>query len=121
MNKRGYTLIELLAVVIIIIMVATIVALNFDTILGKSNNKKIDSFDDDLERAACVFIDLRENASIKNSCYPSSCQVTVEQLITSGLILDDVVDPSTNQKVNKNLTIGISWDENGIKTCTLNR
>ena len=121
MNKKGYTLIELIAVVVIIALVATIVALNFDNIIGKSSSKKLDSFEDDLEKAACVYIDLDANASTKNACYPSNCQVTVEQLVTSGLILDDTIDPSTNQKVSQSLVVRVTWDENGTKTCTLNR
>lgn len=122
MKKNGYTLIELIAVIVIIGLVSTIVVLNFDNIIGKSDNKKEQSFTKDLEKSACVYIDLKENITYKNTCYPSKhCSVTASQLITSGLISDELIDPTTNNKVNKNLVINISWDENGTKSCTLNR
>lgn len=122
MNKKGYTLIELIAVIIIIGLIATIVIMNFDKSIGKSDNKKIASFKQDMEKAACVFVDLHENETFKNTCYPSrSCNVTAAQLISSGMIIEDTIDPVTNAKVNKNLTINVSWNNEGTKTCTLNR
>lgn len=121
MNKKGYTLIELIAVVVIIALIATIVALNFDTIIGKTNTKKNNAFKDDLEKAACVYIDLQVNQGVKEACYSSGCSVTAEQLIISGLISDDLIDPTTNHEVNKSLVVNITWDSEGTKTCELNR
>lgn len=121
MNKKGYTLIELIAVLVIVALISTIVILNFDNVFTKSNTKKDESFKNDLEKAACAYIDLDENTSFKNSCYPSTCSVTVSQLVTSGMIADDMIDPVTNNKVSQSLVIRVSWDSSGTKSCTLNR
>lgn len=122
MRKNGYTLVELIAVIVIIALVATVVILNFDNSVDKSKNKKEDAFINDLEKAACVYIDLTENASFKATCYPSkSCNITVAQLVDSGILADDIIDPSTNSKINKQLTINVSWDANGTKTCSFHR
>lgn len=122
MNKKGYTLVELIAVVVIIALISIIVILNFDTIIGKSNNKKDKAFKDDLEKAACVFIDLKANAVFKQSCYPSkTCTVRVSQLISAGLITDEYTDPATNKAIDPQLSVVVSWDDNGTKTCTFNR
>ena len=121
MDKKGYTLIELIAVIVIIALISTIVILNFDSIFTKSNTKKHDSFKNDLEKAACAYIDLDENATFKSSCYPSTCNVTVAQLVTSGMIADDMIDPTTDNKVSQSLVVRVSWDSSGTKSCTLNR
>ena len=122
MNKNGYTLVEIIAVLVIIALIATIVTINFDNSINKTNTKKEQAFVSDLEKAACVYIDLKENAIYKSTCYPSSnCSVTVNQLITNGMISEDMIDPSTNNKVNKQLVINVSWDSEGTKTCTFNR
>lgn len=122
MNKKGYTLVEIIAVMVIIALIATIVIINFGTSIDKSNSKKEKAFVDDLEKAACVYIDLKENAVYKNTCYPShSCSVSVSQLVTSGIISDDFIDPSTNNKVDQTLNISVTWDSEGTKTCTFNR
>lgn len=121
MNKKGYTLIELIAVVVIIAMVAIIIVVNFDKILGKSDDKKVSAFESDLEKAACVYVDLKENNVFKSSCYPNTCTVTVASLISSGLVKDDTIDPVTNNTVSKTLTVSVTWDNEGTKNCTLNR
>jgi prepilin-type N-terminal cleavage/methylation domain-containing protein len=122
MNKKGYTLVELIAVFIIIALIATIVIVNFDSSITKTNNKKEQHFKTELEKAACVFIDLQENASYKNTCYSSgTCNVTVEQLINSGILTDDYIDPSTDEKISKNLVVHVTWNSSGIKTCTFTR
>lgn len=121
MDKKGYTLIELIAVVVIIAMVAIIIVINFDRILGKSDDKKEAAFKADIEKAACVYVDLKENSIFKSSCYPNTCTVTVANLISSGLVKDDEIDPVTNNVVSKTLTVSVTWDNEGTKSCTLNR
>ena len=112
MNKRGYTLIEIIAVIVIIALVTTIVILNFDTSIGKTNTKKEESFVTDLEKAACVYIDLKENTAFT---------VTVGQLVTSGILSSDMKDPSTNNDVDQQLAVSVTWDNEGTKTCTFTR
>ena len=122
MNKKGYTLIEIIAVMVIIALITTIVILNFDTSIGKTNTKKEEAFVTDLEKAACVYIDLKENAIYKSTCFSSNtCSVTVGQLITSGMLSADLTDPTTNEAVNQQLTVSVTWDSEGTKTCTFTR
>ena len=120
MNKNGYTLVELIAVFVIIAIISTVVILNFDHSVSKSNEKKDEAFISDLEKGACVYIDLNENKTTKDSCYPR-CSVTTSQLINSGIIADDMVDPSTNDVIDPSLTINVVWDASGAKKCTFNR
>lgn len=122
MRKNGYTLIELIAVIALIAVVAIIVILNFDNSVTKSNNKKKNNFKTEIENAACVYIDLKDNASYKSSCYShNNCSVTASQLINSGMISDELIDPETEQKISPTLSIDVRWDEEGLKTCALNR
>lgn len=122
MNKKGYTLVEIIAVIVIIALITTIVILNFDTSIGKNNNKKEEAFINDLEKAACVYIDLKENIAFKNTCYSSgTCTVTVGQLVTSGILSSDMKDPSTNSNVDQQLAVSVTWDNEGTKTCTFTR
>jgi prepilin-type N-terminal cleavage/methylation domain-containing protein len=121
-NKKGYTLVEIIAVLVIIALIATIVILNFDNSIEKTNTKKEQAFVNDLQKAACVYIDLIENATYKQSCYSSNlCTVSASQLILSGMISDDLIDPTTNTKIAPTLSVNVTWDSEGTKTCTLNR
>ena len=120
MNKKGYTLVELIAVFVIIAVISTVVILNFDHSIDKGNEKKEKAFVADLEKAACIYIDLRDNKTIKDNCYPN-CNVTTQELITGGIISDDLIDPSTNNAIRTDLTINVVWDANGEKICTFSR
>lgn len=120
MNKKGFTLMEMIAAVIIIGIIATTVAISFTNILNKNNEKKYKEFKRELEQAACVYIDLNEYKQVKASCFSSgTCNVKVKALVESGLIDDDMINPQTDAKVNQNLTVQVKWDANKNKTCTL--
>ena len=95
MNKKGFTLVEMMAAVIIIGII-------------------------ELEQAACVYIDLNEYSQVKASCFPSgTCNVKVKTLVEGGLIDENLINPQTDAKVNQNLTIQVKWDASKNKTCTL--
>lgn len=122
MNKKGYTLVELIAVIAIIAILATILIMNFDGVINKNKQKSDNFFKEEVEKAACVYIDLKSHKTIKDACYPSkNCSITANDLITDGLISDELKDPVTGNKINKNLVINITWDLEGTKTCTLTR
>ena len=120
MIKKGFTLMELVAAVIIITIISITVTISLKNAYRKSEEKKYAEFKREVEQAACTYIDLTANRDIKSSCFPlGSCSVTVNKLISSGLIGEDLIDPSTDEKVNQNLIVNISWDADSAKKCTL--
>lgn len=122
MNKKGFTLIELIAALVIIALISTIVIINLDSVVNQTNSRKEADFKTDLEKAACVYIDLQANASYKNTCYSSgTCNVTVAQLISGGIITSDMEDPVTKQNISPSLVVTVTWNNLGVKTCTFNR
>lgn len=117
-NNKGFTLIELIASIGLMILIATIVTVNLNHMKEKREQSKITEFKTKVQDAACVFIDLTVNKVKKSNCYPN-CTVSVDDLIKDGMISDDLINPKTNQAINPSLQISVSWDSNGKKTCTL--
>lgn len=106
MNKKGFTLIELMVTVGLLALMGVIIGVNITSIL-KSTQKNEDDFDKEtIEKAACVYYSSEElNPS-------GSTNITVKNLIKSGL-LDE-----TYQTENGKITITVKDNE---KICSYNK
>ena len=112
MNKKGFTLIELLSSITIMGLIATITSINivkiFDQKKEISNNNK----ESVITTAACVYIELNENKTLKDSCLSNGCTISTNTLIKSGLLKEDDVDKETFINIYK---------ENNQKMCTIRK
>lgn len=109
MNKKGFTLVELLATIAILVLMSVIIGVNITSIL-RSTEKQNNDFDKkQIEKAACVYVDSDE------LCPNKDCDenVTIDVLINQGL-LDEEVYASIREK-----KVSVSRDE-GLKKCTYN-
>lgn len=110
MNKQGFTLIEILAVITIMGVIATFASVNFINYykdIEESNTKNANSI---IETAACIYIELEKNSKLKEQCLNYGCTIPSSTLIKEGLILENDVD---NEKV-----INI-YKENSEKKCVI--
>ncbi len=95
MNKKGFTLIELLASIAIMGLIATITSINIIKIfdnkktIAKTNKESI------ITTAACIYIELEENSSLKSNCLTNGCTISSNDLIKSGLLKKEDVDKET--------------------------
>lgn len=119
MNNKGFTLIELIAAITIMIIISVIVTVNLSKIGEKNEEKRYNEFKQQVADAACVYIDLSKNSATKQSCY-NNCTVNVSDLITDGLVSEDLINPKTDTKIDTSLTVSVRWNNEGVKTCTLN-
>ena len=101
MNKKGFTLVELLATLTILVLMSVIIGVNITSIL-KSTEDTEEEFDkEQIEKAACVYVDSTKNANndcTNTSAYSStSCtNINVNKLVGAGLLGNDyVVDDTT--------------------------
>ena len=119
MNKKGFTLIELIAAISIMVIISIIVTVNITRMASNNIEKRQAEFERQLQDAACVYIDLASNREYKALNCSSGCSVSSGSLIDEGLISADLINPETDEKVARNISISISWDNEGVKTCTI--
>lgn len=118
MRRNGFTLIELIAAIAIMVVISVIVTVNLSNISKNNETKRYNEFKQQVADAACVYIDLSQNRTIKSSCY-SNCIVNVGTLVTEGLITSDLINPKTEEAIDQTLNVSVTWNNEGVKTCTL--
>lgn len=112
MNKKGFTLIEVLLVIVLVATISVTVGVSMAGMQERQLNKEINNYNETLEEAGCVY------AEMKN--ITSDTEVTVETLINEGLISKNLKIPNTKKTIesDKNKIVVIKW-ENNEKKCSL--
>lgn len=101
MNKKGFTFVELMAVVVVLAIIALIAVPNVLKIMKDTNQTKYDRIIKDMENAAeTKFYSDKMTLNIGGTI----C-ITISQLQASGLIDSDLKNPLTDESFNPNTCI----------------
>ena len=112
MKKNGFTLIEILVVIVLLAAVSVTVGVGMNEMAGRQKEKQIKEYKETLEKAACVYAET--NNILTNS------EVLLKTLIEEGLVSKNLKNPETNNTVSddENNIVLIKW-ENNEKKCSL--
>lgn len=121
MNKKGFTLIELIVVISIMVAIGLVIATNMSALFSKSEEETYINFKKKIEDAACIYIERNDKKDLKQSCRVSSCNIKTKDLIESGLLEANLKDPNTGKMVkdSNKYEVVIKW-EDYEKKCSLN-
>lgn len=119
MKKNGFTLIELIATIGLMVLMGILIVSNMSAVFSKREDENWNEFKNELEEAACLYIDLSnpESKTKKEQCKSSTCYVNTFTLIQNGLLDEDVKNPNTKQVINGSERVKIQYI-NGEKICT---
>ena len=119
MKNKGFTFVELIVIIGLLAILAIIIGANMVGIQGKQKEKNYNAFKDKFASAACMYIEKKEQADLKKICKASGCTINGQALVSSGLIAEDLIDPTTNQEVGSATGYNVQVRyTNGEKTCT---
>lgn len=91
-GQKGFTLIELIAVLVILTIIMSIAIPSISASIERSKEKQRNAKIKIMESAAEIYIVDRKSLITSSSCY-----VKIDELISSTLInADDKIDPTTN-------------------------
>lgn len=112
MKKNGFTLIEILVVIVLLAAVSVTVGVNMSGMAERQKEKEIKEYKETLENAACVY------AEINNIL--TSSEVSIKTLIDEGLVNKNLKNPETEANVSSDgdRTVKITWTNNE-KKCSL--
>ena len=133
MKKNGFTLVELIATMVLIALLATVVLINTTGIKSNQDEASSSRFVSTVEQAACTFIDLSINADLRQRCKNDSsldeCKISLATLIRDdvALIDEDLKDPATNKLVSEekdDIYVQVTFKQDGsykVKSCEFKR
>lgn len=110
MNKKGYTLIELLSTITIMSLIAVIASINIVKIFDDKEKEAKKSEESIITTAACLYIELNKNEQLKANCLQNECDITTDTLIKEGLLNEEDVSNTKVIHIKK---------ENNEKKCTI--
>lgn len=104
-NNKGFTLIEIIIVVALISLTVLMFSNSFDGILSSQSSTAYERFTNNVSVAAETY--LSASIEIKNEMEKGKGYVfvTIQELIENGLLDKDIVDPRTDEKVDRSETI----------------
>ncbi len=117
-KRNGFTLIELIATVALMVLMGLIIANNLNSLFSNREDEDVNDFKELLENAACTYIDLSDPQikQKKEVCKASGCTVTTSVLITNSLLDEELKNPLTGEAITGSEIIKISYP-NHEKTC----
>ena len=120
MNKKGFTLVELVVTIALLGILGTVIVSNMSGILNKEQDKQYDLFKNTLTKAGCSYIHLNAGKTVRSTCVTKGkCSVAVKVLLEQGLISDDdLIDPRNQEQISLNTNIEITYQNNEF-TCSV--
>ncbi|MCI9280329.1 MAG: type II secretion system protein [Bacilli bacterium] len=125
MNKKGFTLIELIITIGVMVLVGLVIVTNMTGLFSKNEDADYENFRKKIENAACIYAEKKEWEENKNKCknhvVGANCVITTTTLIKAGLLEESLKDPNTGHYVkdNSKYDVTVSWASDGEKKCTL--
>lgn len=122
MKNKGFTLIEIIITITIMALIAITLGTNMLGLFSKEEDKEKESFVRKLTDAACMYVETSFSSNERANCKRNGCVISIDNLISKGLIEDNLKDPETDEFIinDKNkYKVNVKW-ENDEKKCTLN-
>lgn len=122
MNNKGFTLMELLAVVAVLGVMGVVVTINLMKSFDNTNQKVCDDFVTKIQDSACVLANLAMNTNNPDSdyevtCSRSGCTLYLRDLVRNGYIEEEKDKCAKDAPINLNARINVSWNANGEMIC----
>ncbi len=109
MNKKGFTLVELLAVIVILGLLGALTIPLVEKII-KDNREKVHQVNvDTILNAAYDYAQTNPDYLPDPVDGDEGTTILLQQLYASGLLKDDMVNPNTDSKYNENCEIIITY------------
>jgi hypothetical protein len=118
MKNKGFTLIEMLVVSCINCRNKYFCGVGVVKMLERQKDKNNQDYKDTLCNAGMAYVEL---STYTNLCKTNktSCSITINELISNGLIARDLKNPIGTIAGEDTKTVTVTWN-NGEKSCTYN-
>ena len=109
MNKKGFTLVEILVSIGLLALLGSVIAISLNRIFKNNNIKNYNEYVEKIKSSAMLYVN--NTVDIINDLNDSSFKIiTIGNLIDNGYLKDNIINPNTSEAVDKNEKIKVSYD-----------
>ena len=109
MNKKGFTLVEILVSIGLLALLGSVIAISLNRVFKDNSKKHYNEYVEEIKSSAMLYVN--NTVDIINDLNDNSFKIiTVGDLIDNGYTNADLVNPDTGEKVKNDEKIKISYD-----------
>ena len=112
-GKKGFTLVELLIAIGLLSLFAITIGVSLNRTFKKQKEQDYNNFIKKVVSASNLYVSNEGTIINKLSSNKGYLNITINDLIKKGLLSENTINPKTNDKINKNDNVKISYDSNG--------
>ncbi len=121
MNKDGFTLVEIVVAIAILVSLGLVIGAGINKVYLNKVDDDIKEFHDKIHASTDLY--MANNDSLTSLLYTTRgfIKITVDDLITSGLLARGVIDPETGEVVDSNNNVTVSLGPEGLLKIEYNK
>ena len=112
MNKKGFTLVEIIVSVALLALIGVIVGISLNSTIKQQQISSYEEYVEKVKSSALLYVN--NTPSIINELNDNYSYKILEarDVISNGYLNENLIDPSTKEKINQNDKIKAYYDEN---------
>jgi len=114
MRRKGFTIIEIIISLVILISISLVVGVSLNKVFKNTEEAGADSFKDQIISSTDLY--LANNQPLTNELQTTKgyLLIPIGDLIEAGLLDGNAIDPETGEKVSSDNIVKVSLDANGL-------
>lgn len=109
MNRKGFTLIEVIMVIAIIAILSIILAPNVMVLINKNNERSCEKLIDNIKSAAKMYVN-QNKYELGFDCYDNKTKgITLKTLVDASYLGGELVNPINKEKIDLKSEVSVTY------------